>query len=172
MSENGKSLDVPKINSVLYDAPDEFFLKLHHGCGRFFFMEDFINNYKGVLLALGVISALLFFLSLLLIPFLLIRIPEEYFAEKQNVNTGSESQLRFTQIIIRIIKNISGVILLLCGIAMLLLPGQGILTILLAMTLIDFPYKRRLECWLISRPVVIRNINRLRKKAGVPPLKI
>ena len=135
-------------------------------------MEDFMNNYKGALLAFGVISALLFFLSLLLIPFLLIRIPEEYFVRKIGGNAKSKSQLRFTQIIIRVVKNIFGVILLLCGIAMLLLPGQGILTILLAMTLIDFPYKRRIECWLISRPVVIRNINRLRKKAGVPPLKI
>ncbi len=50
------------------------------------------------------------------------------------------------------------------------IPGQGLLTILLGVMLLDFPGKRRLEFKIISRPKVFRAINRLRARFDKPPL--
>jgi hypothetical protein len=49
-------------------------------------------------------------------------------------------------------------------------PGQGILTILIGVMLLDFPGKRRLERWLVRRPAVFKGINRIRARFDKPPL--
>ena len=133
---------------------------------------QFLNEYKSFFWILALFSVLLFLLSLLVIPLILIRIPENYFIRdkyRSEVKTATRSPRR---ILLKIICNILGWVLLLCGLAMLVLPGQGILTILISITLIDSPYKRRLEYYLISRPMIIDNINKLRKRGGVPPLRL
>jgi hypothetical protein len=135
-------------------------------------MIEFLKTYQNILWCLTIVSALLFFLSLILIPWLLIRIPDDYFICRKSNPFSRISKLSFIQILILIIKNLLGLLLLICGVAMLLLPGQGILTILLSITLVDFPHKRRFELWLISRPMVLNTVNRLRKRAGTSPLKI
>ena len=67
-------------------------------------------------------------------------------------------------------RNALGAVLLAAGIAMLVLPGQGLLTILLGLMLVDFPGKRRAERALVARPNVFEALNWLRAKAGRPPL--
>ena len=51
-------------------------------------------------------------------------------------------------------------------------PGQGLLTIFMGVMLIDFPGKHRFERWLVSRRVILAAANRLRAKAGRPPLEV
>jgi hypothetical protein len=70
-----------------------------------------------------------------------------------------------------VVKNLIGFILILAGIAMLVLPGQGVLTIVVGMVLMNFPGKFRLERWLATRPPVWRSLNWLRKKATRPVLE-
>ena len=53
---------------------------------------------------------------------------------------------------------------------MLVLPGQGVLTILIGVMFINFPGKYRLERWVVMRDPVLKTINRLRQRAGHPPL--
>jgi hypothetical protein len=65
-----------------------------------------------------------------------------------------------------IAKNLAGVTLLAAGLVMLLTPGQGLLTIVVGITLINFPGKMRFERWLATRPPVWRSINWLRERAG------
>ena len=69
-------------------------------------------------------------------------------------------------------KNLLGWVVILLGIAMLVLPGQGILTIVIGMILINFPGKYRLERWIITRDSVLRAINAIRKRSGRAPLEI
>jgi hypothetical protein len=69
-------------------------------------------------------------------------------------------------------KNLLGALLVLAGLAMLVLPGQGILTILLGLAFLDLPGKRRAELWLVSRPPVLAAVNRLRLRAGREPLQL
>jgi len=63
-------------------------------------------------------------------------------------------------------------VLLAAGIAMLVLPGQGILTMLIGISLVDFPGKRQLERKLIGQPAVLNTINKVREKFGRPPLTV
>ena len=71
-----------------------------------------------------------------------------------------------------IVKNVLGVVFALAGIAMLVLPGQGIVTILISVVLLDFPKKFAFERWLIRRRLAHRAMNWIRLKAGRPPLQI
>jgi hypothetical protein len=71
-----------------------------------------------------------------------------------------------------VLKNLIGFVLLAAGIAMLVLPGQGILTMLIGISLVDFPGKRQLERKLIGQPAVLNTINKVREKFGQPPLTV
>ena len=71
-----------------------------------------------------------------------------------------------------ILKNASGIALVALGFVLSLpgIPGQGLLTILLGVMLLDFPGKRRLERRLVGMPRVFDRVNRLRARFGKPPL--
>jgi hypothetical protein len=71
-------------------------------------------------------------------------------------------------------KNLTGVLLVMLGLVMSLpgVPGQGILTILIGVTLLDLPGKRGIERRLIRLPWVLRPINRLRTRFHRPALEV
>lgn len=73
---------------------------------------------------------------------------------------------------LRIVRNIIALILIVLGLFMLVLPGQGLLTLFVGLVVADFPGKHRLVNWLVSRPSICRPINWLRRKAGKEPLKM
>ena len=72
---------------------------------------------------------------------------------------------------VRLAKNGLGVVLLAAGIAMLVLPGQGLLTLVVALILLDFPGKRRLQRRIVYAPRVLAALNALRRRAGREPLE-
>jgi len=124
---------------------------------------------KDVLLSLFALSVVTFVVSLIGIPFLLVRLPPHYFDERHPRNWMQDHHP-----VLRLIglglKNAVGVLLFLAGVAMVFLPGQGLLTMLIGISLLDFPGKRHLESRLIGQPAVLRTINKLREKFGRPPL--
>ena len=71
-------------------------------------------------------------------------------------------------------KNVLGVVLIAVGIVLSLpgVPGQGLLTILVGVLLLDVPGKRRLELRVVRRPKVAAAINRLRARFDKPPLDL
>jgi len=71
-------------------------------------------------------------------------------------------------------KNVLGVLLVIVGILLSLLgiPGQGILTILLGLIMLDIPGKRPIEARIIKRPTVLSAVNKLRSRYGRPPLQV
>jgi hypothetical protein len=123
-------------------------------------------------LALGVLIFLItFFISLAIVSFILVKLPPTYFQESHSRDfwVDRHPSIRWAGLIG---KNALGIVLVLLGILMSIpgVPGQGILTILLGIMLIDFPGKRQLEYKLVSRPKVRETINRLRLRFGKPPL--
>jgi len=68
-------------------------------------------------------------------------------------------------------KNIIGFSLIIGGLLMLVLPGQGLLTIVTGLLLINYPGKYKLEQKLVTIPSVFRALNWIRVKANKPPLK-
>ena len=118
---------------------------------------------------LFVLSIATFAGSLIAIPWILVRLPPHYFDERH-----PRLWLNDRHPVLRVlgfsVKNLLGVLFVLAGIAMLVLPGQGLLTMLIGVSLLDFPGKRDLERKIISFPMVLQTINRLRERFGESPL--
>ena len=128
-------------------------------------------NNETLLIGLGLFSVLTFLVSLFLIPFLVIRIPVDYFSEeKRHILPWARRHIVIRWIGL-ILKNIFGLVCITLGIAMLFLPGQGLLTIFIGILLLNFPGKYRLERSLVRRPSVRNMANWLRHRAGRPPLR-
>lgn len=126
---------------------------------------------KDILLSLFVLSVVGFVGSLIAIPFILVRLPPHYFDER-HPRAWMENHHPILRLVGHILKNLVGAVFLAAGFAMLFLPGQGILTMLIGLSLIDFPGKRRLERKIIGQPSVLRTINSVREKFGRPPLTV
>ncbi len=135
-------------------------------------MIAFIENHENILLWLTVVSGIGFIASILLIPWIVTKIPEDYFTHQKRQKLLWGDQPKIVRLIFIFLKNIIGVLLIIGGIALLFLPGQGIVTILIGLLIMDFPYKYRFEIWIIKHPFVLKSINRLRAKAKQRPLVI
>jgi Putative transmembrane protein (PGPGW) len=123
----------------------------------------------GMLLKLSIASAVVFVGTLIAIPIILVRLPEDYFDVRIR-RTWMKDRHPALRIVGRVVKNIAGLSFLLAGIAMLVLPGQGVLTILIGISLLDFPGKQRLEARIIGQRTVLHAVNSLRARFGKPPL--
>ncbi|HLV68448.1 MAG TPA: PGPGW domain-containing protein [Polyangiaceae bacterium] len=125
-----------------------------------------------VLTGLALFSVVTFFASVIGVPYFFTRLPADYFTHRERAALGiEEPRLPPWRILLRVLKNVLGVILVCLGVLFLVLPGQGVLTILVGVFFLDFPGKRRFERWLIARPPVFRAINALRHRAGRPSLE-
>ncbi|MDG1473374.1 MAG: hypothetical protein P8Q37_00590, partial [Porticoccaceae bacterium] len=89
---------------------------------------EWLTTNQQLLVQIGGLSALFFVLSLLLLPWLVAKIPEDYFSQKTRQSTLSRKSFSVFWLIPFLIKNLLGIILLGAGFLMLFLPGQGILT--------------------------------------------
>ena len=120
------------------------------------------------IVTIGAISLIMFVGTIGAIPIILSRLPPNYFQHdlKQRWMEGYHPLFR---IIGLFIKNTVGAIFLLAGIAMLVLPGQGILTMIIGVSLLDFPGKRKLEHRLLTQPMVFQTMNTIREKCSKPP---
>ena len=124
---------------------------------------------RGVALGVG-IFLVTFLANLALVSFILVKIPADYFRESQGKFLAKQSPV--IRALAMIGKNIAGVILVVMGILLSLpgVPGQGVLTILLGVMLLDFPGRRRFERWIVSSPKVLKAVNKLRKRFDKPEL--
>ncbi|MGQ0810517.1 MAG: PGPGW domain-containing protein [Nitrospiraceae bacterium] len=123
------------------------------------------------LLTLAILSVVFFVGTLIAIPFILVRLPANYFDERYP-RSWMRDHHPLLRLMGHLIKNLVGAIFLLAGLAMLFLPGQGILTMLIGISMLDFPGKRRLEAAMISQPTIFRTVNAMREKFGKPPLTV
>jgi hypothetical protein len=130
-----------------------------------------LEGHPGVMLTLGALSLLMFVGSLVSLPYLLGLIPRDYFAEESRHLSRFHKLHPALYFTLMVLKNLFGLVLILIGLAMLVLPGQGIVTILMGVVLTDFPGKFRFERWLITRPKVLQAVNWLRAKVDQPPLR-
>lgn len=136
-------------------------------------MNEFIQFFSdpALIWGLGMAALASFIGSLLVIPWLVVRIPVNYFCDEYRHRVPWARQHPVIRWLLLILKNLLGLVFLLLGIAMLVLPGQGLLTILIALVLLNFPGKYRLERRLFSVPSVRKGANWLRRRAGRPSLR-
>jgi hypothetical protein len=112
-------------------------------------------------------------ISFAAIVIVLVNIPANYFSShyQQDFLPGSRWIVRWGAVIL---KNAAGLFLVGLGLVLSLpgVPGQGLLTILLGLILMDIPGKRPLETKIIMRPAILSAANRLRARFGKPPLVV
>ena len=112
--------------------------------------------------SLGIFSILAVLASVVLVPRFLAKLPADYLRSSEQVEPRS--------MLLRVLRNLLGVVLVLLGVAMLVLPGQGLLTLLVGLFLVDFPGKQALIRRILSRPSVLSIVNKLRAHRNASPL--
>lgn len=130
-------------------------------------MLEVLKTYQGLLLIFSGICVIGFLLSLLALPWLICRIPEDYFLEESRPPSPGRG---FVHLMIRIAKNLLGIFFVFLGIVMLFTPGQGVLTLFMGLLFLDFPGKRAWIIRLTGLGSVRNGLNWIRKKKNVPPL--
>ena len=129
---------------------------------------DWLQQHREILGWLGAVSLVTFFATIAAVPLFLVSLPQEYLSGDAPPRSAAwAAPLRG---IYRIGKNVFGGLLLLAGVALLVLPGQGLLTIFVGLVLTDVPGKRPMLRRIIGRRSILDRVNRLREKTGRPPL--
>ena len=136
-------------------------------------MQNFIDKLPfnpDWLVALAITSLVTFILSLIFMPWLITRLPSDYFTDEKRHKSKTRKTHPVIYYTLRILKNILGGFLIIAGILMLVLPGQGILTILVGIGLVDFPGKFRLLRKFAQQPPIFKSMNWIRQKTNKEPL--
>ena len=108
-------------------------------------------------------------IGLLVTPILVTRIPPDYFSHRRRHTI--EHSFPVLNLLLLATTNVVGATLAIVGLALLFLPGQGLLTLLLGLMIMNYPGKFTLERWLVQRPHVLPALNWLRARRGHPPLE-
>lgn len=120
---------------------------------------------------MAILSIVTFVGSLIVVPWIISRLPTNYFSDEKRHLSKLSGYHPVVYISLRIIKNLVGIVFFIAGVAMLVLPGQGVLTMLIGMGLTDFPGKYKIERKIVSNMKVFKALNWVRKRAGVLPLQ-
>jgi hypothetical protein len=105
-------------------------------------------------------TVIVYILVLLAIPVVLARLPADHFVRPP----------RPRHPVVRAIRAGLGGLLLLAGISMLFLPGPGVLSIVIGLSLMGGPLAARFTRRLLLRPRVLGAVNAIRARRGRPPL--
>ena len=122
-----------------------------------------LDSYQTEIATLGTISALLLLATILATPWLVSLLPINYFrsSDRHPVLPG------WTGVSWSFIRNIAGAAFMVLGIAMLVLPGPGIVCFIMGLSLCEFPGKQRFLRALIARhPGILTSLNWIREKSG------
>jgi hypothetical protein len=135
-------------------------------------MTEWLQTHESALWWAGILSLITFLGTLIAIPVLVVRIPDDYFTRAERPPEHWSFRYPLVRPTVLILKNLLGAVFFLLGLSMLFLPGQGILTMLIGVTLMNFPGKRALERAIIRERPVHRAVNWLRARAHRAPLQL
>ena len=128
------------------------------------------ENLIDIFFLLGISSVVILVISALSIGYFIKKIPHDYFLDDKRGISGYKNKNPIFWIITLALKNIIGYCLIMGGILMLVLPGQGLMTILVGLMLSDYPGKFKLEKRIIKTNLVLKTINWYRTKSNIPPI--
>lgn len=132
-------------------------------------MIDLFTQYESVFIWLSFLSLVVFLGSLAALPWLVGRLPSGYFLNPAANRAGAGK--RQTHILVLCLRNGLGAAVFLMGIVMLFIPGQGILTMVAGLVIMEFPGKSSAILYFVRFEKVRRGLNWLRRKKGKPSLK-
>ena len=128
------------------------------------------ENLVDIFFILGISSFVVLVLSALSIGYFIRKIPHDYFLDDKIGVSQIKNKNPLIWIIALVLKNVIGYCLILGGILMLVLPGQGLLTILVGLMISDYPGKFKIEKRIIKTKLILKTINWYRAKSNVLPI--
>ena len=131
---------------------------------------SFAEQHAGLLIGLSLLSIVSAVVTMTFGVRIIARLPSDYFVSERRRKDPDLHLAWWIRVGLPVIKNLIGFIFVIAGIAMLVLPGQGILTLLAGLLLMNFPGKFAIERWLVRKRQVGNAVNWLRRRAGQPPL--
>ena len=134
-------------------------------------ITEWFSAHQALVWWTSAVSVALLVLSPIVAIWFVTRLPTNYFVQKHRRPLSSWDNYPAVRTCLLVAKSILGMVLTLVGVVMLVAPGQGLLTIVVGLLLLEFPGKFRAERWLATRRKVWRSLNWLRGKAGKPELK-
>ncbi len=133
---------------------------------------QWIREHDALFIWAGIVSGVVFFASILIVPWLIRRLPGDYFLEENAETQRLRERHPVLRVVFLVLKNLLGYLLLIAGVVMLVAPGQGLLTILIGLMLMNFPGKRRLLIRIVRSKHLYRLIDWIRKHGGKEPLEL
>lgn len=147
-------------------------LKEYYNIIATYLLETFGANFIFLTVFLTTAAAVSYFI---VISYIITQLDKGYFVRRKQSGEHMIESLHLSSrnssltYVVKIAKIIFGLFLLACGIAMLVLPGQGLLTMLIGLSLLPFPGKDKMEQKLLSRKSVRSSLNWIRIKANKDP---
>jgi hypothetical protein len=127
---------------------------------------EYAEMHAAALLGLSLLTLIA---TLIAMPILILRLPSGYFLEDDRPRPLSRHLA--VHWFLMALKNLLGLTLFLIGLFLVFLPGQGLLTMIIGLTIMNYPGKFHIERWLVLRPGVLKAMNWLRHRFGVAPLE-
>ncbi len=123
---------------------------------------EWLKGHGVMLISVSVMS---FVVSILFCTLVIAYLPSDYF-----LPTGGASRIKHPvlRIGLKFLKNLFAIVLVVVGIIQLLLPGQGVLTMLIGIIISDLPGKRRVERRIIQLPAILATANGIRSRFKRP----
>ncbi len=140
--------------------------------GLLTFLFDWFKAHETVFWWMASGSVIVLISSMVMIPWLIVRLPADFFIRDERAIPYLTAGHPAFRVFLIAAKNVLGITFIIAGVVMLVIPGQGILTIIVGLMLTSFPGKRRIVHWIVSKKAVIRGINALRRRAGREPVKL
>ena len=133
-------------------------------------ITQWLTQHQQLIQQIGNVSLVVLAITVVALPIVVMKLPQDYFVSETREPARETRKHPFLWAVISFGKNLLGVILILVGIAMLVLPGQGTVTILIGLAISNFPGKYGLERRIASQPAVGATLNKIRELTGTPPL--
>lgn len=125
-----------------------------------------MSDHRGLTLGLTIASVAMFAGSLVLFPWLVAKAPADFFTREERPKRDGKA------LFLRGLKNVVGLAALVLGVLMLFLPGQGLLMVVVGVSMVDFPGKRSVQTWLVRKDSVQKGLAFLRRRAHKPPFEV
>lgn len=135
-------------------------------------MLAWIDTHLASIVWLATTSIVVLVVTTVLVAVVLVRLPADFLARDVVPLRQQFTQASTARKFLLVGRNVLGWIVIAGGLAMIVLPGPGFLVILVGVMLADFPGKRRLQRWIISRGGILKTANRLRRRFGRAPLRL
>lgn len=131
-----------------------------------------LTEHQHLIQQIGNVSLIVLVITVVALPVVVMKLPVDYFVREKREPARRTRKHPFVWAVISLGKNLLGLLVIFVGTVMLVLPGQGIVTILIGLAITNFPGKYALERRIAGQPAVGGALNKLRKLTRRRPLRI